>query len=485
MNFNELEQIMYSKGVNTLAEIARALATTPQAVSNWKARDQVPHHIVIRIYSKIKTKSDSTLNPQQTYLGPQIINRSEDSFGLESMSFSNILLTLAEQLKVVFLVPFISIFLTFTYVQFIVQPKYMSSSTIVLPGKKESAIGGLSGLASQFGVNLPVESDVDLSSPTLFPELIQSRTFAEKIIDKEFYTKLYGKKLTLLDILTYNQNSELYNRDQLISKAVKILNNDYIDFDQDPKSPISVLNVKAFEPQLAKELNEVVISELESLNRYYKSQSVSEKIIFINERISSVLKDLDISERRLKEFNEKNRQLSSPTLQLEFDRRTRNVEVQEGIYLTLKQQLELAKIEEVQEVSIVQILDKPQVPLSPYNKDVKVKLILSSVLGVAFGILFAFVRSYFNNDNMEERKRIRRIRHFIKKKGKDLFLDKRMVGIISFLLIAGLPFYLGSKSQNPVFFNMYSTKLMLLNTVYVLTLLFSSILYIYLIRKKN
>ena len=33
MNFTELEKIMLAKGVGTLAEIARALETTPQALS--------------------------------------------------------------------------------------------------------------------------------------------------------------------------------------------------------------------------------------------------------------------------------------------------------------------------------------------------------------------------------------------------------------------------------------------------------------------
>ena len=65
----------------------------------------------------------------------------------------------------------------------------------------------------------------------------------------------------------------------------------------------------------------------------------------------------------MKNFKEQNRQISSPALELEEERLERNVEVQKGIYLTLKQQLELAKIEEVQKASIVQILDKPNVAL--------------------------------------------------------------------------------------------------------------------------
>jgi len=41
MKFFELEQIMSEFGITTLADIARSLNTTPQAVSNWKGRDQI------------------------------------------------------------------------------------------------------------------------------------------------------------------------------------------------------------------------------------------------------------------------------------------------------------------------------------------------------------------------------------------------------------------------------------------------------------
>ena len=41
-------------------------------------------------------------------------------------------------------------------------------------------------------------SSVDLSNPTLYPELIKSNTFAENIMDKEFYSKRYSKNLSLL-----------------------------------------------------------------------------------------------------------------------------------------------------------------------------------------------------------------------------------------------------------------------------------------------
>ena len=93
--------------------------------------------------------------------------------------------------------------------------------------------------------------------------------------------------------------------------------------------------------------------------------------------------------------------------------------------------------------------------------------------------MIGFIRTYADNSDMDERKKLRRIKHFFKKKVKDLLLDKRVSGLVSVLLLISLPFYLGHKSSNPVYFGMYSAKLMLVNTVYVLLLISSIGLFIY------
>ena len=479
MNFSELEQLMSSHGVTSLAEIARTLNTTPQAVSNWKARNQVPHHIVASLNKTIPpVESPQALAQSPIYSSPSI-------FEEDTISLSDILLTMAEQIKVIVLTTFIFVFLTFTYVQFIQTAQYVSWATVLLPSSSGGNLGGLAGLASQFGVNVPTGASADLSSPWLYPELLRSRTFAEQIIDKEFYLEKYGKKLSLLAILTHGDEAPNVERDKLITKVVNKLNNKILAFDQNPTSAFSVIKITTSEPVFAKELAEVVLLELEALNRFYKSQAVNEKTSFIASRIASVENDLKSSETRLKIFNERNRQISSPALQLEQGRLARGVEIQKGIYLTLKQQLELAKIEEVQETSIVQILDNPQIALGPSNKNLKLSVLLAGVLGLGLGIMLGFVRSYLDNNDMEERKKLRRIKHFIKKKTKDIILDSRVSGLVSFFLLIGLPFYLGYESKNPVFFGMYSAKFMLVNTVYILILLLFLGLFIYNSKKKK
>jgi NADH:ubiquinone oxidoreductase subunit 5 (subunit L)/multisubunit Na+/H+ antiporter MnhA subunit len=111
--------------------------------------------------------------------------------------------------------------------------------------------------------------------------------------------------------------------------------------------------------------------------------------------------------------------------------------------------------------------------------------LLAGILGVGLGIMIGFIRAYSNNSDMDERKKLRRVKHLFKKKIKDIFQDRRIFGIVSGLMLIGLPIFLGYESKNPIFFGMYSAKLMLVNTIYVLMFLSSSVLFIYLTRKNR
>ena len=486
MNFIELEKFMSTRGISSLAEIARTLNTTPQAVSNWKSRDQVPHRIVAKLNQSLSSITERNQRTDQLPILSSLVNSYSPAKILEkdTISLSDILLIMAEQLKVIILVPFVMVFLTFTNVQFIQKPQYVSKATVLLPSSGSGNLGGLAGLASQFGVNVPAGVSADLSSPSLFPELLRSRTFAEKILDKKFYTEEFGKELSLLAILTHGNDLPKGDRNTLVTSALGSLAK-MLEFNLDPSGSFSVIKATTNEPIFAKELTEVALAELENLNRFYKSQNVNEKTIFISNRIASVENDLKLSETKLKEFNERNRQISSPALQLEQGRFAREVEIQTGVYLTLKQQLELAKIEEVQETSIVQILDNPQLPLNPSNKNLIQSVMLAGILGIGLGIIIGFGRVYIHTSDMGERKKLRRVKHLFNKKVKDVLLDRRMSGIISGLMLSGLPLFLGYKSKFPVFFGRYSAKFLALNIVYILVLIFSLGLFIHLSRNSR
>jgi len=391
---------------------------------------------------------------------------------------------MAEQLKVIALTTFISVFLTFTYVQFVQQPKYRSSATILLPINQSPGMGGLAGLASQFGMNIPSGgglSQADLSSPLLIPELLKSRTFIETLLGEKFYIEMYNKELDLLSIMNNGIEPSVDNREIVITEILPDISG-MISYTSG--GSFSNISVVAFEPRFAKELSDVVLKNIAILNSNFRTQSLKEKTLFIESRIKLVEKDLRDAELKYKLFLEQNRQVISPSLLLDQERISRDVEIQKEIYLTLKQQLELAQIEQIEEASVIKILDKPQYPLYPFNIKLKASILIGCFVGLLFGILIGLFRAYPDNADIKERKKLRSIKNFVKKKSKDFTNDYRVWGIISTMLILCLPFYLGYESKSPVFFGRYSPILMVINTVYILTLATTVSMYIYLSRKK-
>ena len=110
------------------------------------------------------------------------------------------------------------------------------------------------------------------------------------------------KSSPLLAILTYG-NAAPSGKDTLVTLARGGLDA-MIELEKSPSSSFSVLSVTANDPQFAKQLAEVVLAELEDLNRFFKSKSVNEKTDFIEQRISNVRDELESSEQALKAFNE-------------------------------------------------------------------------------------------------------------------------------------------------------------------------------------
>jgi uncharacterized protein involved in exopolysaccharide biosynthesis len=256
-----------------------------------------------------------------------------------------------------------------------------------------------------------------------------------------------------------------------------------INYSEDRNSSIKTVSITTSEPIFAKELADVVLEELEKLNLSFKSQNVNKKISFIEDRINSVLEGLNKSELKLKAFNEQNRQLSSPSLKLEQERIQREVDVQKQVYLTLKQQSELAKIELVQESSIIQILDKPQIPIEPYNINVTKVAISSSLIGLIIGLVLAIIRNFVNKVEIDDRKKIRKSKNFIRKKSIDFLMDRRVSGLLSIMLLVGMPFYLSHKSKFPIYFEMYSAKMLTVNIVYIIIFFVSTAAFIFSSKK--
>jgi len=321
----------------------------------------------------------------------------------DTISLSDILLVLAKQLKLLIITPLVFGVLTAFYVLFMVSPTYVSSAKIMSSGGGGSA-SHLQGLAAQFGVTVPGGNE---GTEWVYPEIVKSRTLAKSVLKRKFDTDKYGPQKSLLQILTYGDGEPDYSLDTLLIFGASALNG-MIDIQKE--GTFYNLSISAFEPQFAADVCGALIEELDEHQRGYKTEKVKETRVFIEGRIVEVQKELEEAEEALKDFVDRNRQIQgSPALLLEQQRLTREASVLTGVFTTLKQQLEMTKIEEVKESALVQVLDPPVAPLFRDKPKRKLSVLLSLILGFGFAVVVAFVREYAQNSDEEEKGKMRQI----------------------------------------------------------------------------
>ena len=118
-----------------LADIARELSVTPQVVSNWKARNQIPYKYVKTLRKKIEEneelKTKSRIKEQAIFMGYPSTNEQND----DEISGTELILgffdKLMENLRVIFFCLLFFIALSIWYNFLYAQPVYSSSAKII------------------------------------------------------------------------------------------------------------------------------------------------------------------------------------------------------------------------------------------------------------------------------------------------------------------------------------------------------------------
>lgn len=393
MNFSDLIKLMEDEfGIDVQADIARELDVTPQTLNNWKVRNRVPFKYVKKINKRIKKKQINQFSnsPPLFYSSPKI-NDDDKSDSI----FHYIILVIIDIKKNVFLFIFVvMLFLCgglFKHA-FYSTPLFESTATIFPTQESSNLSNSIANLSKSFGMNVG-RNNISLNSLEMIPQIITSKSFALKILKRDFNSSVHGKSKKLINILSYKNDlsaNKLSNMDtarfisSFIHNNIKILRSD---------GPNTIkFGTYFYEPDLAKILAESIIDELNLFFKENKKSKNFSKKLFINDRSSQVFAELTKKENKLKEFREKNRNISSsPELLLEQTRMIRDVEVQSQLYITLLSQYELVSIDESEDIDFLEILNPPFVPtlrIAPILSDT---IVVSLILGVFCGIIVIYV----------------------------------------------------------------------------------------------
>jgi uncharacterized protein involved in exopolysaccharide biosynthesis len=160
----------------------------------------------------------------------------------------------------------------------------------------------------------------------------------------------------------------------------------------------------------------------------------SENRVFIENQLKETQALLKTAEDEYSQFQRTNIK-TDPRLEVERDRLKRNITVQTEVYIQLRKQLELAKIEEQEKRPLIEILERAMPPQRKFKPVVKKSVIMAGFLGFfAFcGLAFVLEITKKINKDDENTKEFLRIVAGIKndaaKVGRLVGLGKKKRGV--------------------------------------------------------
>lgn len=179
------------------------------------------------------------------------------------------------------------------------------------------------------------------------------------------------------------------------------------------KTGVVGISVTTTNAELSAQAANYFITCLDDFNMNQRITGAGMNRDFIENRIEEAELELEVTEEALKEFRNSNLNYYSstdPELLMMHDRLLRDVQVQNQVYLTLKQQYEIATIQAKKELPIIQILDQAKPPALK-SSPARAKL---SIMGMLIGLLIA--SGYVVLEYMyKEKYRSKNVKDFINK----------------------------------------------------------------------
>jgi uncharacterized protein involved in exopolysaccharide biosynthesis len=270
----------------------------------------------------------------------------------------------------------------------LMRPRTYTSVASFTPQASRSQLGGLGGLAAQFGVMMP--SAENNQSPQFYADLLESRTILEPLtaLVVQFQAPDGVQRGTYADFARIKGTDTLLRREAAVNslRAATSVN-------VAPRTGIVRLEIKTRYAQLSAILAD---SALHFLNRFNvetrRSQAATQRS-FLELRLATVSQELREAEEAVADFSRRNRGdfRSSPELATQQERLTRAASLRAQVQGTLEQALEQAKLDEIRDTPLITVIETPRAPARPDARGLVFTSLVGFLAGTFLGLVLALV----------------------------------------------------------------------------------------------
>ena len=293
--------------------------------------------------------------------------------------------------------------------------KYIAELTFVVEDQQQGggALGAMSGMASQFGFDIGGSSSTTFSQNNIL-EFLKSRGVVEAtLMQNRKVNKI--EDLLIEHYLHFNKIKDLWEADEDLTPVSfhKILSqdNDSVSGDiwksiiedklvvelQSDEANIINLSYTSVSEEFAKSFVEALIEQMSKMYITHQTAAASNTLDFLTSRSDSVFIELEIAEEEFAKVKDINQRIVKASGRLKELQLMRRVEVLNTMYLEIIKNLELSKITLLNQTPIIQIIDKPILPLKHEKKSKTVLGFLGLFLGAFLSLGFFIFSKLFND----------------------------------------------------------------------------------------
>jgi uncharacterized protein involved in exopolysaccharide biosynthesis len=279
-----------------------------------------------------------------------------------------------------------------------------------------SSTSRLAGLAAQFGIDVP---GVAGQSPSeLYATLTQSREILQTVAMTRYAltsdTGASAPHATLVELYELRRDDP----EELRLDAVELLRKK-VSVSTDVRTGVITLQTTTPWQNVSETMNARIIALVTEFNQTRRQSQARAEREFLEARSREAQQQLRDAEARLAAFNDKNRIRASSQLVLEGSRLQRAVDLAQQVFLTLAQNYEQARIEEVRNTPVITVIDSPQGSAKRKRglaRKTTIGFVLGGLLGLGLALISEQVRRQRNSNPIEFDSLIRRVRKMLRLK---------------------------------------------------------------------
>jgi len=295
--------------------------------------------------------------------------------------------------------------LTAVLINFFQDSRYKAELSFVVEDKQKSTpLSSVSGLASQFGFDFFSSSNTTFSQANIM-ELLKSRGVISKTLlrsnNKNLFIQNYISMYNLdsdwknnkdLDGITFKKNIDIKHDSIITMIWEKIIEDDISVEIKNDETDIIYLSFKSKEEKFAKLFSENLIDEMSSMYIEYQTKQSTNTIDFLQNRADSVFNELEKAEEEFARVKDINQRIIKASGRLKELQLMRSVEVLSTMYLELIKNIEISKLTLLNQTPIIQVIDRPTLPLEDTKLSTFLVFFISFVLSFLISVFYFVFR---------------------------------------------------------------------------------------------